>query len=53
MSNDDYIHDHFRLNQPLTLSEKVLYSHADDPKNQVNQNTYDQDAYVYSTDYCL
>ncbi|CAF4412744.1 unnamed protein product, partial [Adineta steineri] len=23
-----------RLNQPLTLSEKILYSHADDPKNQ-------------------
>lgn len=24
----------FRLNRPLTLSEKVLYSHLDDPKNQ-------------------
>ena len=24
-----------RLNQPLTLSEKILYSHADDPKKQV------------------
>ncbi|UJR25839.1 hypothetical protein I4U23_007189 [Adineta vaga] len=23
-----------RLNQPLTLSEKILYSHADDPQNQ-------------------
>ena len=23
-----------RLNRPLTLSEKVLYSHLDDPKNQ-------------------
>ncbi|CAF3692906.1 unnamed protein product [Adineta steineri] len=23
-----------RLNQPLTLSEKILYSHADDPKTQ-------------------
>lgn len=23
-----------RLNQPLTLSEKILYSHADDPANQ-------------------
>lgn len=22
-----------RLNRPLTLSEKVLYSHLDDPKN--------------------
>ena len=24
-----------RLNRPLTLSEKVLYSHLDDPQNQV------------------
>lgn len=23
-----------RLNRPLTLSEKILYSHLDDPKNQ-------------------
>jgi len=23
-----------RLNRPLTLSEKVLYSHIDDPQNQ-------------------
>jgi hypothetical protein len=30
----------FRLNQPLTLSEKILYSHADDPKNQVNRKMY-------------
>ncbi len=27
----------FRLNQPLTLSEKILYSHADDPQNQVKK----------------
>ena len=25
----------FRLNRPLTMSEKVLYSHIDDPVNQV------------------
>ena len=24
-----------RLGRPMTLSEKVLYSHLDDPKNQV------------------
>ena len=24
-----------RLQRPLTLSEKVLYGHLDDPKNQV------------------
>ena len=24
-----------RLQRPLTLSEKILYSHLDDPKNQV------------------
>ena len=24
----------FRLDRPLTLSEKVLYSHLDDPQNQ-------------------
>ena len=24
-----------RLNRPMTLSEKILYSHLDDPKNQV------------------
>ena len=24
-----------RLNRPLTLSEKILYSHLDDPANQV------------------
>lgn len=24
-----------RLNRPLTLSEKILYSHIDDPQNQV------------------
>ena len=23
-----------RLNRPLTLSEKILYSHIDDPQNQ-------------------
>lgn len=27
-----------RLNRPLTLSEKVLYSHLDDPQNQVFKN---------------
>lgn len=26
--------DFFRLNRPLTLSEKILYSHLDDPANQ-------------------
>ena len=24
----------FRLSRPLTLAEKILYSHLDDPKNQ-------------------
>lgn len=24
-----------RLGRPLTLSEKILYGHLDDPKNQV------------------
>jgi aconitate hydratase len=24
-----------RLNRPLTLSEKIVYGHLDDPKNQV------------------
>ena len=24
-----------RLNRPLTLSEKILYSHLDEPKTQV------------------
>ena len=24
-----------RLNRPMTLSEKILYSHLDDPKTQV------------------
>ena len=24
-----------KLNRPLTLSEKILYSHLDDPQNQV------------------
>lgn len=26
---------HLRLNRPLTLSEKVVYGHLDNPKNQV------------------
>ncbi|CAG2218899.1 ACO [Mytilus edulis] len=26
--------DYFRLNRPFTLSEKILYSHIDSPKNQ-------------------
>ena len=29
-----------RLQRPLTLSEKVVYSHLDDPKNQVYTCTY-------------
>ena len=26
------------LQRPLTLSEKIVYSHLDDPKNQVHKN---------------
>ena len=29
-----YHYHPIRLNRPLTLSEKILYGHLDDPKNQ-------------------
>ena len=28
-----------RLNRPLTMSEKIVYSHLDDPVNQVHPQT--------------
>jgi len=36
-----------RLGRPLTLSEKVLYGHLDDPKNQVtNQSSHPKPPHV-------
>ena len=42
-----------RLNRPMTLSEKILYSHLDDPKNQVLSVAYNlQPVHQYSDIVC-
>ena len=36
-----------RLNRPMTLSEKILYSHLDDPKNQVFSFKYSASSILF------